>query len=236
MHIIRTIVLLLSLSQLVACAVISKEQCLDADWRQIGYGVGKNGNTDKTSAFDKRKRTCAKHNASANWREFELGHSDGIVAFCQLDNAVKLGVDGAVHAINKRVCSERDYQGFHESFNTGYKLYILNSRVNEIDITISHAYNQISHHKNNLHRINKKLASNDVNKNERKSLISERKRIRRQIKHLARDINWEEQHLHQALYARDQYADYLDDYIFHLDNRFIDPRDNKSYRQRSSGF
>jgi len=84
----KTILILITLNQLGACAVISKKECLNADWYQIGKNVAFNGNTDLNNAFDRRKRTCEKHGEIANWQRFQQGHSDGIVEYCQLRNAV----------------------------------------------------------------------------------------------------------------------------------------------------
>jgi len=237
MHIIKKLLLLLVLIQLGACAVISKDQCLNADWRKIGYDVGSNGNIDKNSAFEKRKRTCEKHNAIADWKQFELGHSDGIVSFCQLDNAIALGAKGISKAINKNICSERDYPGFRDAFRAGYKLYALNTRVNESDSGISLAYNQINHHKTSILRINKRLNSKETSQKERNRLIKERQKIRSDIKYLARDIELYRQHLHHDIYARDEYADYLyNDYINSLNDQFIDPRNNGGFNIEGSRF
>jgi len=229
MHIIQKLLLLLTLSQLGACAVISKEQCLNADWQKIGYNVGKNGNLDKSTAFEKRKRACEKHNASANWQQFERGHSDGIVAFCQLNNAVELGINGSTNAINNNICSERDYPGFQNAFKAGYKLYVLNSRVDEADSGILLAENQISHYKKSLHVINKKISSKAISKKELSHLLFQRKKLRSDIKHLIYDIDSYHQHLDQYIYDRDQYADYLYyDYKANLSDDFIDPRKNRN--------
>lgn len=237
MHIIKKTLLLLALSQLGACAVISKEQCLNADWRQIGYDIGSNGNNDKQNAFEKRKRACEKHNTTADWQQFELGHSDGIIDFCQLGNAVKLGVNGASSVVNKNICTERDYPGFREAFSVGYKLYVLNTAVNERDLDISQSYSQINHHKTSIQRINKKLSTKGLDKDVRNHLINERRTIRSDIKYLIRGIDWNRERLHHALYIRDQYSDYLyHDYMINLNDQFVDPRNKKNVNIKNSNF
>ena len=57
---IKNVIGLLVLSQLGACAVMSKQECITADWRQVGYQVGVNGNDDISHAFNVREQACAK--------------------------------------------------------------------------------------------------------------------------------------------------------------------------------
>jgi len=156
---------------------------------------------------------------------FSLGHSDGTVEYCQLNNAVKHGIDGATKAIKNKVCPERDYPGFNHAFNVGYKLHVLNSRVNESHLDISRVESLIENKKQNIYSIDRRLTSKDLEKNQRKHLRYERKQKQQDIKHLIYDLRQYDQRLHHDLYLRDNYADYVyDDYLKQLSNEFIDPR------------
>lgn len=239
MYVIKKALLLLALSQLGACAVMSKSDCLNADWRQVGYGVGIDGKLDKTDAFNVREKACVKHGAPANWEQFKDGHADGIVEFCQLINAVELGARGAHRAIDNQVCPERDYPGFGEAFRVGYKLHTLNSRIYENNSEIVNLNNQIHRYEKQIRRINQDLSAQGSNESNLNQLKSERRNLRNRIYQLDRNAEQYRRRLYQDQSARDSYSAYVyEDYITTLSDRFVDPRNKKPSntpkRQQSS--
>jgi len=204
---------LLILSQLGACAVMSKQECVNADWRQVGYQVGVDGNTDISQAYSARERACSKHGVEANWQHFEQGHADGVVQYCQLDNAVELGVRGASRSIDNQVCSERDYPGFREAFNVGYQ--------------------------QDIRRINHDLESEDLDKSARKRLRQERRKIRAYIYELDQEIKQCNNRLYRQKSAARNYSDYVyQDYVFSLNDEFVDHRKPKPFvpKKKQNGF
>ncbi len=236
---IALIALTITLGQLGACAVMSKTDCLTADWRQIGYGVGLDGKLDKKEAFNVRQQACSKHGANPVWEQFEQGHADGIVEFCQLVNAVELGARGAHHAIDNRVCSERDYPGFGEAFSVGYRLHSLTRRVNESNSIITDLSNQVHRYEKSIRRINQQISTQGSNESNLNQLKSERRNLRNRIYQLERDAEQYRRRLYDDLSARDSYSDYVyQDYITALSDRFVDPRRdkklNRSKRPQSS--
>jgi len=230
---------LLILSQLGACAVMSKQECVNADWRQVGYQVGVDGNTDISQAYSARERACSKHGVEANWQHFEQGHADGVVQYCQLDNAVELGVRGASRSIDNQVCSERDYPGFREAFNVGYKLYALRKLVQESDSTIANLNSKTYRHQQDIRRINHDLESEDLDKSARKRLRQERRKIRAYIYELDQEIKQCNNRLYRQKSAARNYSDYVyQDYVFSLNDEFVDPRKPKPFvpKKKQNGF
>jgi len=225
MKIISKILLLLAFTQLTACAVMSKQECLDADWRQVGYGVGSNGDTDISDQFNRREQTCVKHGTSANWKQFQQGHSDGLVQYCQLANALELGASGHSQVIDNQVCAERDYPGFREAFNVGYQLHMLRSRVRESDSALLDLSNSRDSYEQSIRHIRHQLREDYIEQAERKRL---RYRLRENRDHLYNIDREEEQYrrrLRRDQAAANRYADEVyDDYVFSVSDRFIDPR------------
>jgi len=222
--------LLLALSQLSACAVMSKQECLNADWRQVGYNIGNTGNIDISESFNLRESTCAKHGATANWRQFKRGHADGVVQFCQLDNAVELGVGGVSRVIDDQVCSERDYPGFREAFQAGYKLHVLRSRVRQSNATIANLNDRAYRYEKDIRRINRELGSEelDLDKSEREYLGREHRELRRHLYRLEDEIEQCRKRLYHQQSEANNYSDYVyQDYLLSLSNEFVDPRNSK---------
>lgn len=225
MNCIQKIILIITLSQLGACAVISKKDCLDANWHQIGYRVGLSGNIQTDNAFRIREKSCAKHGATANWNQFEQGHDDGLVQYCQLDNAVRLGVNGVHKAIDYQICPERDYPGFTEAFSVGYKLHELRGHVHQIDAYLSDLQSKLYHYQQDIKHINEELRSNDLDKSKRKSLKNKRHKLEKYSHNIKRDIRRQIHRLNDRQAIADHYAEFIyEDYLLHLSNEFIDPR------------
>ena len=67
---VKTLALVVVITQLGACAVMSKQQCMDANWREVGYKVAFDGAISQVETFEKREKTCAKHGEIADYRHF----------------------------------------------------------------------------------------------------------------------------------------------------------------------
>jgi hypothetical protein len=225
MRTISKIILILTFTQLTACAVMSKQECLSADWRQVGYAVGVNGNIDISDQFNRREQTCIKHGTSATWKKFQQGHTDGIVQYCQLSNALELGANGDSRAIDNQVCAERDYPGFRQAFDVGYQLHILRGRVQTSDLAISNLTNSRYRYQNSNRHIRQSLREDKLEKSERRRLRYQLQENRDHIHHIDREIGLYGQRLYREQSAADSYADQVyDNYAFSLSDRFIDPR------------
>ena len=219
------IFILLITTQLSACVVLSKSECLNADWREIGYGVAISGNKNLENAFSVREKACNKHGTTANFQEFKQGHSDGSVQFCQLDNAVDLGIQGKIYVIDTQICPEQDYQGFYQAFNTGYRLRKLHQQVRNTSTHLSQLNKQLDNDKADINKIEKELRSNNLAKKERNQLKHKRKELQQHLFELEHDIERYEHRLHQNQITADNYSDFIhQDYLLNLNNKFIDPR------------
>jgi hypothetical protein len=73
-------VLLVALMGLAACADMSKTECAQADWRQLGYEDAASGQT--LARFGRRSEACRKNGLPSDRALYEAGHAQGQVAFC----------------------------------------------------------------------------------------------------------------------------------------------------------
>jgi len=225
MKIISKILLILAFTQLTACAVMSKQECVSADWRQVGYDVGVDGNTDISDQFNRREQTCVKHGTSANWQQFQQGHSDGIVQYCQLGNALELGASGHSQVIDEQVCAERDYPGFRQAFDVGYQLYVLRSRARDSHSALVNLSDSRDHHEQSNRRIRHRLREGDIDEDERRRLRYRLRENRDDIYQIDHKVDQYRRRYQQDQSEANRYANEVyDDYAFSLSDRFIDPR------------
>jgi len=200
--------LLLLISQLSACAVMSKTDCLNADWRQQGYKVGVSGEPSISAAFDKREKRCSRYGVGADWVAFENGYSEGVDEYCAVSNAVKLGVRGISRAVE--TCSEAEYFGFYKAFNAGYKLFELNEYVRQADYDLNRLENSIYNYQREQQNLRRRLDSNQLSEDERRYAGERYRRLRRQISYLRSDVREFQNRLYNHQRAADKYARYLE--------------------------
>lgn len=66
---------------LVACAGMSKDDCLKADWRELGRQDAMNG-LAAAERFDQRSAACRKNDVGADRDAYRSGHAQGRRAYC----------------------------------------------------------------------------------------------------------------------------------------------------------
>ena len=229
---VKTLALVVMLTQLGACAVMSKQQCIDANWREVGYKVAFGGAISQVETFEKREKACAKHGEVADYRYFKQGFADGRVDHCQLNNAVELGVKGQLQTLENRLCPESDYPGFNEAFEVGFKLNRLRSIANSSNYSISNLNNKIYNNRKRIDRISNRINSDELDQEDRKRLRHERRRLHDDIVYAKREISHLERIYYDELAEARRYENYVyDDYVYSLDDRHVDPRLRHQYQR-----
>merc|ERR1711916_171837 len=66
---------------LQGCASLSKEECLVADWQQIGFEDGSRGRDLLTLA--RHRKACAKAGITPDRAAYERGHRQGLLRYCK---------------------------------------------------------------------------------------------------------------------------------------------------------
>lgn len=80
------------ISQLGACATLSKDQCKVGDWRAIGKTDGEYGRP--MDYFEKHKSACKEHNIKANTALYKQGRNEGLKSYCKIQHQINLGLQG----------------------------------------------------------------------------------------------------------------------------------------------
>ena len=122
MRLIFVAALLLVLS---GCASgMSKEECLYADWRAIGYEDGAAGRN--ASAMSSRRVACAdKAKVTPDMEAYLAGREAGLDQFCRPASGFDYGARGGQYA---GACQGRDEGSFVAAYEKGLTLYALTSK------------------------------------------------------------------------------------------------------------
>lgn len=112
-----------AITVLSGCASMSKNECMVADWRGIGFEDGSAGRSPAN--IGERRQACAKHGIAINTAQYENGYNDGILTFCSFNRGHNAATSGYSPM---QVCpSHAEYHsGFSEglskfcTYNSGY--------------------------------------------------------------------------------------------------------------------
>lgn len=155
------------------CASMSKEECVTADWRAIGYEDGAAGLP--VSAVSGRRQACAKKaGITVDMAAYTAGRSDGLVLYCRPSNGYSVGTrGGAYHG----VCTGPSEHDFLAAYETGRQLYALQAEVTSIGGQIHQAQYDLRDVESRIAETEVALVSPGYTAHERLGLLAEIKTL-----------------------------------------------------------
>ena len=117
---------------LQGCATLDKDECMVADWRLIGYQDGAAGK--KAGIIGEYREDCAKYAVVPDLDDYNAGRAEGLREYCKAENGFRLGHSGRSLAT---VCPASLAGQFHQAYNSGRKLYLARTAVNQTHSLIS---------------------------------------------------------------------------------------------------
>lgn len=189
------------------CAVMSKSDCVDASWYREGHGVALKGETDPAQAYQKRAKRCQQFGVIADRQQFDVGYEQGLLEYCVLSNAVKLGSKASSKSL--QLCPEEENPGFASAYDAGYKLYVLRSEERKAKFELDNLARQESQARRQLADISAGVTQG--------STEQQRRNANRYVSRLRRDISdilyqadhWRKRH-YEAQRAADAYQELLE--------------------------
>lgn len=123
---------------------LSKDECLYADWRAIGYEDGARGAA--ASAVSSHRQACAKKaGVTPDMNEYLAGREAGLYEYCQPSNGFAVGSRGGRY---HGVCTGPEEGAFVTAFQQGNQLYVLERDVSRTSAALDDAherYDEIEH-------------------------------------------------------------------------------------------
>lgn len=113
---------------LTGCATMSREECVAADWRIVGYQDGVAGRPADWLA--RHGSACTKHGRPPDLDAYVAGRERGLSIFCQPRRAYGLGVSGGGYS---GVCPSRLESDFLTAYREGRGLYLLRKDIRAIE-------------------------------------------------------------------------------------------------------
>jgi hypothetical protein len=123
----RTI-LLVACAMLAGCATMSPEECLQANWEEVGYNDGAAGYPVSRSA--EHREACAETGVSVDFELYRHGYSLGLPYYCTRENGFENGDHGGEYAAQ---CVSDKFPDYALGYSEGLEVFALKRELRELE-------------------------------------------------------------------------------------------------------
>ena len=117
--IIKHIFILTSITLIIsACSTMNKNECLNADWRTIGYSDGARGYN--ASRVGQHQSACAEFGVRPDLNAYNSGREQGLGQYCIPTTGYNRGLSGYRY---NGVCARHNEREFVDALNYGLAVY-----------------------------------------------------------------------------------------------------------------
>lgn len=157
---------------LSACASISAEECLAADWYSIGVEDGAKGYT--MSRLGAYRKDCAEVGVAPDADEYSRGRDVGLQSFCTYDRGFN---EGKMGRYNSAVCPAGPLQAaFNEGYMAGRYVYDTTQTINRLENQLNDIRTEIVQIQTDLdngYRVDKDGKAHPIGYYERKAMTDQ---------------------------------------------------------------
>ncbi len=120
------------------CATMSADECRAANWVDVGLRDGLEGAA--LSRLDYRVKDCAEAKVAVDTPRYLQGRDQGLLQFCQIENAVPLGLAGKSY---EGVCPVAVDREFRRRFRLGREVYDARQTVRNLESNLNTAEDRL---------------------------------------------------------------------------------------------
>lgn len=169
---VAAVLILPNLILLSGCATLSKNECLNADWKSIGYEDGARGYP--VTRIGAHRKSCAKHGVAPNLDQYEAGRNQGLDVWCTPRNGYKIGTNGGRY---NGVCPQSLEPPFMEAINQGRAVFAYANEVKAQKKEIKKAYEELDAIDKDLQAMEAELVSDGVSPLRRRKLLQDIRKL-----------------------------------------------------------
>ena len=114
---------------LSGCASLSKSECLNANWEDIGIRDGANGQPEEY--LIQHSTACAKVHVVPDRGAWLHGREQGLERFCVPHRAYQLGEYGSGFDVG--ICRNFDQERLQDAYEKGHEVHRLSAELSSID-------------------------------------------------------------------------------------------------------
>ncbi len=195
---IKSVCLVLLSVLMVGCATLNEDECVTADWYEIGYSDGVKGQPD--SYLEKHRKACAKHGVRANLDDWLAGREAGLQRYCTAQKGYEEGLNNRTY---HGVCEGRAADEFLQAYEQGQQLYQQRTLVSDLERDIAQTSEDIVALEDEWNAIRRALLNDNLSAAERAELINQLERNKEQSETLRIRRDRLDDDLHRAQYDLD---------------------------------
>ncbi|MDQ7091540.1 MAG: DUF2799 domain-containing protein [Methylococcales bacterium] len=171
---LKPILLIVTLLSTSGCATLSREDCMQGAWFDLGLSDGRRGKT--FTRLGQHQKACLDYGIHIDNEQYNQGRDVGLKDYCQLDNAIDMGLRGHRY---QSVCPPETHAVFLRYNQAAYDVYRCQEDLEGLDDDLYDKENSL---------LNNKLTDDD----------------RSQIRVDIRDLDRERQRIRDDLYSRER--------------------------------
>lgn len=197
----RSILALATVTFLAGCATMNKDECLAANWRQIGFSDGAKGLPNKQ--IEQHAKACAEYGVQVNLDEYLSGRSQGLATYCQAENGFIVGRSGEKQIATD--CPEHLRSAFLEQYNHGLIVHAIESDLESRRSRASHYRRKLHDNSERIDEIKTELDRKDLSNDRRTALLNEYNKLVEEKEYVLRQAVEQEQEaerLQRRLYQK----------------------------------
>lgn len=124
----RIVLMLMAVALLNACASMTVEECKVARWGDVGLRDGLAG--APLSRLNDLAKDCAEAKVAVDTPAYLRGRDQGLISYCQPDNAVRLGLAGKSY---QGACPPQVDADFRHRFGVAREVFDAREQVNSYE-------------------------------------------------------------------------------------------------------
>ncbi len=170
-----TLVGILCALTLTGCASLSKEECIQADWRLIGFEDGAKGRA--SSYLGNHREACAEYGITPDQTRYRMGREEGLTEYCRPYNGYQEGLKGASY---QGVCPADLQDAFVDAHRYGKQIHEATQAMESREQLVRDAEDDLKKIKQRQRDAEAQLIDAKTSKENRAALLQEVKELARE--------------------------------------------------------
>ncbi len=172
------------------CATLDKAECINADWKSIGFEDGARGY--KGSHIGRHRKACAQHGVAPDHDLYEAGRQQGLLEWCTPHNGYRLGTQGKHY---NGVCPNTLAARFMEALDQGRAVNAYGKELKKQEGQLKKMVVELDAMDEDIKAMEAELVRDDVSPRRRMKLLNEIRHLEEDQRYLMNDIEDMEQTL-----------------------------------------
>ena len=176
----RGLLLILISGLLASCATLSKNECLEANWFEIGHRDGIAGKP--RALYQEHYKACLEHGVKGDREAYYKGRETGLASYCTYDSGYQQGSKNRAY---RYVCPQSLEPHFLAGYAKGQELYKYRRKIASLENRRTSIERQIKD-------LEKQMYSSELSDEQRMKIRSDLKYLDIQYRDVVRELRYHE--------------------------------------------